>query len=553
MDPLDRAQVLLLCDLCQRAAVQSHCELCQINLCKACVGEHLSDSYKRHNIVLYKHRTSTSSYPKCSNHLEKYCELSCEKCDIHVCSSCISSGKHHGHKIKDILRTPRSKKEYLRKDLKEFEQRLYPTYKKIARDLNLEKNKVEKHYKKLLSAVDIQEEDWYRQIKFIVKQQKSDIHEMKRKHLASLNEEEREVENKILQIKLCRFYLINELDSDDALLTSDYIYRNSEFRVLPHKLNILYPNFYPHQINTEQFYQMFGFLSSLSITTEEHGYTMKTLEAASFPPIKPLLDEPELITTIDTGYDCLYSVSCFSDEEIWTCGEDKLIKLYELQGNLLRSIKAKSACDIAVTWKGELVYTDYMKRTVNIVENDQIQEVIRLQGWTPYKIFCTSSGDLLVTMIKDYFEQSKVVRFFQSTEIQTIQFDLDGKPLYSSKHYIKDICENRNLDICVADYEARAVVVVNQIGKLRFKYSGPPSTTKGSFYPRGIATDSQSQILTADCYNNCIHILDQDGQFLRYIDNYVLNDPCGLCVDTIDNLFVAELRGGKVQKIRYLK
>ncbi|XP_062592826.1 uncharacterized protein LOC134254320 [Saccostrea cucullata] len=63
MDPLDRAKVFLLCDLCQRAALQSHCELCQINLCKACVGEHLSDSSKRHNVVPYKYRTKVLSYP----------------------------------------------------------------------------------------------------------------------------------------------------------------------------------------------------------------------------------------------------------------------------------------------------------------------------------------------------------------------------------------------------------------------------------------------------------------------------------------------------------
>lgn len=103
----------------------------------------------------------------------------------------------------------------------------------------------------------------------------------------------------------------------------------------------------------------------------------------------------------------------------------------------------------------------------------------------------------------------------------------------------------------MADFDAGAVVVVNHAGKFRFSYTGPPYSTKDIFKPRGITTDSQGRILVADCNNDRIHILDQDGVFLRFIESNSLHTPWGLCVNTKDNLFVAESGTGTIKMIKY--
>lgn len=49
-----------------------------------------------------------------------------------------------------------------------------------------------------------------------------------------------------------------------------------------------------------------------------------------------------------------------------------------------------------MTKSGNLVYTDYDDRTVNILKNTQIQEVIKFEEWRPYGVCISFSGDIFV-------------------------------------------------------------------------------------------------------------------------------------------------------------
>lgn len=124
------------------------------------------------------------------------------------------------------------------------------------------------------------------------------------------------------------------------------------------------------------------------------------------------------------------NVACLEDDKIWTSGLDKIMRLYNLQGELVKSIHTKSgnnSGDIAVTTSGDLVYTDYDDTTVNVEKNSQFQALIKLRGWfskwLPISVCSTASGELLIVIESDDKKQTRVVRYSGSSEKQTIQFN----------------------------------------------------------------------------------------------------------------------------------
>ncbi|XP_052677675.1 protein lin-41-like [Crassostrea angulata] len=554
MDPHSSAQDVPRCDLCETAIVHSYCDFCHFNLCKPCVVDHISDGYDKHKIVPFKERRSTLIYPTCEKHPHKNCDFQCEDCgNIFVCSSCTASKQHKGHSFVEVTGVYNAKKEVLKKETKDLKNHISPKYEEISRDLENQLANLDGGYEKLTSAMSKQGEQWHREIDIVINKMKTEISEIKVKHRDILQKHLNEIKQIQSLIKQT-LQTIREIEkSTEVSSTIEYSSKIREFSKLPPKVKVSLPTFIPKPIDREKLYSLFGQITPLSTATEENVLSLNQPKTS----VRELLDEPELVATIQTGYGNLRSVSCLNNGNIWTSGGTNDIKCFNIQSSLLQTIKNKSGnfpSDIAVDSDGDLIVSDGAVRTVYKVKNGQTEELIRLQGWGPGQLCVTSTGDLLVTMFSDDKTQSKVVRYSGSTEKQTIQFDDEGKPLYSGNNHTRYITENRNHDICVADYKAGAVVVVNQDGKLRWRYTGHPSVTKNkSFKPFGITTDSQSRVLTSDTENHCIHILDQNGQFLRYIDNCDLEYPTGLCVDNNDNLFVCEYIKGNVKKVKYLK
>eukprot|EP00105_Crassostrea_gigas_P033330 XP_011456668.1 PREDICTED: uncharacterized protein LOC105348797 [Crassostrea gigas] len=238
------------------------------------------------------------------------------------------------------------------------------------------------------------------------------------------------------------------------------------------------------------------------------------------------------------GVDNVFHISLGKSGRLWCSDVYGDLVQTDLQGNQLQNIQTSGGSQgyHTVTQDGDLIYTDRENEVINKITSDNtITEFIETGDWKPLSIHSSHiNGDLLMGMRK--YGEGKVTRYNKTgTEIQNIQRDNKGQPLYKLPNYIT---ENINGDVCVSDYRKHAVVVVDKSGQRRFSYTGQGS----GFNPFGICTDLLGHILVCDQISDTVHLLDQDGQFLSLLltPQQGVEHPRSVCVDDENNLWVGQ-------------
>ncbi|XP_061165676.1 uncharacterized protein LOC133174588 [Saccostrea echinata] len=273
-----------------------------------------------------------------------------------------------------------------------------------------------------------------------------------------------------------------------------------------------------------------------------------------------LMHDVKVLSTIQTPYrgsfylEELWKVNCVGINLIWIRGRDETLRLIDRNGSLLETVKTSYVVSaMTVNSNQEPVFLIGLSdRHVYIYRINKVEILLELTDWLARDLHYTVNGDLLLSMHTKDGVQSKVVRYTGTKQILEIQYDSTGQPLFGTKMGgMLNLTENGNGDICVAAFGCKSVTAVDTSGCLRFKFQGNCNHMKNTlFLPSNIATDVNNQILITDSSSNVVHIIDCDGNFVRYIEY-----PCngGISIDIDHNLVIGDRTTGEIRFIKYLE
>ena len=273
-------------------------------------------------------------YPKCEKHPSKACELHCKDCNIFLCYHCLALKEHNEeHELLNLEELFIKKRKHIQKD----KAQLLPVYKDVATELEDQIAHLEDEYKQFTAVLSKHREQLHKQIDDAMNHKEEECLENKMKHHDILKKQLDEIKQS-LSLMQEEVHALNEMDdSNEVSPTILFNSKIQDFYKFTPKLHISMPIFIPKQIETAELNSLIGKIISLSTTVEERVFTEKKPNAL----VKELLDEPVVLQVIKTGHANPYSVTCLKKEEIWTGENTAIIKCFNTQGVLQKTIKTK--------------------------------------------------------------------------------------------------------------------------------------------------------------------------------------------------------------------
>ncbi|XP_062583855.1 uncharacterized protein LOC134245599 [Saccostrea cucullata] len=550
--PTSRAQELITCDFC-RTPARHFCNSCQVRLCVNCVSKHVDNPRpQRHDIVHFTNRKIQPVFPECKCHPNQSCDAHCQQCNVNVCLKCILSS-HNGHKIKEMLTIFNEKSREIEKENIEIESAIIPKYNKKLKDTESEISKAKFKFEELEKIKEKHRKQWHQEVDSIFNKLGSLMMSMKEDFLTTLKSHQSKLENLISDMIQTLAQNKDILKTNKVSEVSDYKSKLKEYRDIPTDIDVKTPSMYTR---TDQGKELGIELGEYQATLTQSEISSLTDEV-SFLSMRELLDKARVIATIPTAVVPLWRVACGKTDDAWVSGADKLIIRIDMHGSRQESVYTRCLyCPggISLTKQGELIYSDHGNKSVNIVRGGRIEILFTPpDDWIPWGVCCTRSGDILVNVYRN--SKNKIICYDGITmnTMKEIAEDEQGNQIFKNGRFSLFLVENVNGDICVSDPNAKILLVLDKRGRVKFRYDGTPAARqKKLFNPTQIATDSMRQIIVIDFNNSCLHILDQNGQFLRCVDNCGLCKPIGLSVDIEGRLWVGLHDTGEVKIIQYM-
>eukprot|EP00105_Crassostrea_gigas_P015621 XP_011432675.1 PREDICTED: uncharacterized protein LOC105331969 [Crassostrea gigas] len=550
MDPMKGAQDVIRCDVCsnnerEKSPAEVQCNTCHTNVCSPCVARHMAlDKSKKHDIVLFHVASTEIILPSCSSHPQLKCDLFCKKCSIPICLKCLSSN-HNSHNVEELTELCQKICKNIQDETKEIQQRVIPGFEKFLGEEDEKLKKLIEAYDKLDSSVEEHGKDIHRKVDAVISKYKTKVQQKKQADAKILQQQIKEINEIMSEAKQAAAKNEAILKSKNASSLIAHKSENANLSKVPNLRNVIPPNFTSKSIPADFLDSVFGEITDSKILYKKGSTVQQTNNQVA--AVDASTDR--VLSTFSAPYKQLYRLACTRSGQLWTSGNESMLRCLNMHTG---SIVATAVLDLnpialCVNTANELLICDGItvyKRELTGV----IAPCFNVPfGWNTEAL----ANGFFVFLRRDDNRQSKVLRIVDGHVQGEYQYDENGKELFNSNCYVFFLAENRNGDICVSD--TVSLVVLDRRGKFRFRYHGKVfDSFDNPFKPRGVSTDAQGNIFLADLHNRCIHMIDKDGRFVRYITcGGSLDKLCDVSCDENGQLWVAERLTANIKCIEY--
>lgn len=298
-------------------------------------------------------------------------------------------------------------------------------------------------------------------------------------------------------------------------------------------------NFKPASVSKSDLNPLFGSIDNFHITLPS------PLTAESRAPMQ----SPKFSIKRVANFTCkelipnIHALVPISASEAWICcgWGSKDIHLYSIDGSKKASLTLGMAVDhMVMTSCGDLLVSSYNGTIITRVDENLHMSTFATLNFTSRGMTLSDSKELYICGVERIPGESERNRYLivKMSEIGDVISEVDVAPYDPHR-----IAMDSNGNMFFSDYNSsrRDFVVMDSVGNVKVIYNAPPDDPLDNpFYPLGVTRDRYGHVLVSDWNNDCIHLLDKGGRFVRYLltaDNDV-ECPSALGIDRDHRLWI---------------
>ncbi|XP_060078522.1 uncharacterized protein LOC132558020 [Ylistrum balloti] len=351
------------------------------------------------------------------------------------------------------------------------------------------------------------------------------ILDLQNTELDRLSKHEQQIQRFLVELsarKTATMKQCTELSFHDSIDISDH---NMELELLDEELRKVQKltdlericlNFKPASVSKDDLNPIFGSIDFFHITLPS-SFTTESQAPVQSPrfSIKKLA-----CFTCKEMSPNIHALLPISATEAWICcgWGSKDIHLYDVDGYKKASLTLDVGVDhMVMTSSGDLLVSSYNGTVITRVDEHLQMTTFAVLNFIPRGMAVSDSREVYVCGVERLSGKSESNRYLivKMSEEGHVISDIDVAP-HDPHRIAVDSCGN----MFFSDYNGsrREFVVMDTVGNVKVKYNTPPGDPLDNpFYPLGVTRDRYGHVLVSDWNNDCIHLLDKDGNFVRYL------------------------------------